>query len=169
VEITAVTHETPLTPGRFRVSEFVRWGDIDLAGIICYGSYVRFFEIAETELFRAIGFPFSKLFERFDFWLPRAQLHFEFRKPALLDERLDVETWVSKVGTSSLRLQFEVRKSTPERELTAEGYAVLVAVTRRDLRPIPLPPELVLALAPYRESTPESAPVSSPVSAPINA
>ena len=145
----SIPHDSPPTPGRFRVSEFVRWGDIDLAGIICYGSYVRFFEIAETELFRAVGFPFSHLFERFDFWLPRAALHFEFRKPALLDERLDVETWISKVGTSSLRLQFEVRKSTPERALTAEGYAVLVAVRRSDLRPIPLPPELIEALGPY--------------------
>ena len=62
--------------------------------------------------------------------------------------------WVAKVGTSSLRLQFEVRKDTPERELTAEGYAVLVAVRRSDLKPIPLPPEVVAALAPYRgEST----------------
>jgi YbgC/YbaW family acyl-CoA thioester hydrolase len=111
---------------------------------------VRFFEIAETELFRAVGYPFSELFEAFDFWLPRAQLHFEFRRPAVLDDHLDVEMWISKVGTSSLRLQFEVRKGTGERELTAEGHAVLVAVARQDLRPIPLPPTFVAALAPYR-------------------
>jgi acyl-CoA thioester hydrolase len=140
----------PSAPGRFRVSEFVRWGDIDLAGIICYGAYVRFFEIAETELFRAIGLPYSQVFERFDFWLPRVQLHFDFRRPALLDDRLDVEVWVSEIGTSSMRLQFEVRTSTPERHLNAEGYEVLVAVSRRDLRPIPVPPDLVAALAPYR-------------------
>jgi YbgC/YbaW family acyl-CoA thioester hydrolase len=148
--VTTTEDSPPPTPGRFRVSEFVRWGDIDLAGIICYGAYVRFFEIAETELFRAIGLPFSVLFERFDFWLPRAQLHFEFRKPALLDERLEVEVWVSEVGNSSLRLQFEVRKDAPNHEMTAEGHEVLVAVRRSDLRPIPLPPELVTALAPYR-------------------
>lgn len=147
--VTVSPTDSP-TPGRFRVSEFVRWGDVDMAGIICYGAYVRFFEIAETELFRAVGLPFSKLFEDFDFWLPRAQLHFEFRKPALLDEHLDVEAWISNVGNSSLRLQFEVRKGNAERELTAEGYAVLVAVARRDLRPIPLPPEVIAALAPYR-------------------
>jgi len=113
---------------------------------------VRFFEIAETELFRAIGFPYSKLFEEFDFWLPRAQLHFEFRKPALLDDHLDVEIWIAKVGTSSLRMEFAMRRGTPEgeRELTAEGYAVVVAVARADLRPIPLPPPFVAALAPYR-------------------
>ena len=37
----------------FTVEEYVRWSDVDLAGIIFYGSYVRFFELAETELFRA--------------------------------------------------------------------------------------------------------------------
>ncbi len=137
-------------PGRFRVSEFVRWSDIDLAGILCYGAYVRFFEIAESELFRAVGFPFSELFERFDFWLPRAQLHFEFRRPARLDNHLDVEMWVARVGNASLRLEFEVRKGDAERAVTAQGYAVLVAARRSDLRPIPLPPELVAALAPYR-------------------
>ncbi len=130
----------PSTPKRFRVSEYVRWSDIDLAGIICYGAYVRFFEIAESELFRSLGIPFSTLFEEFDFWLPRAQLHFEFRTPALLDDRLDLEMWVSKVGTSSLRLDFQARKNNPTRDLTAEAYAVLVAVGRKDLRPIPLPP-----------------------------
>jgi acyl-CoA thioester hydrolase len=145
---TSQNTASPPPPGRFRVGEFVRWSDVDLAGIICYGAYVRLFEIAETELFRAVGYPFSELFERFDFWLPRAQLHFEFRRPALLDDHLDLEMWVSKVGTSSLRLQFEARKA--DRELTAEGHAVLVAVARRDLRPIPLPPPFVAALAPYR-------------------
>ena len=135
---------------RFRVSEFVRWSDIDLAGIICYGAYVRFFEIAESELFRSLGLPFSALFEKYDFWLPRAQLHFEFRQPALLDDKLDLEMWISKVGTSSLRLEFQARKDNVSRDLTAEAYAVLVAVARKDLRPIPLPPALVEALAPFR-------------------
>jgi acyl-CoA thioester hydrolase len=137
-------------PGRFRISEMVRWSDVDLAGIIFYGSYVRLFEIAETELFRAAGLPFSRLFGEFDLWLPRAALHFEFRRPARLDDCLDIEMWVSRTGTSSLRLQFEVYKSTPERELTAGGYAVLVAVRRGDLKPVPLPPEVVEALGPYR-------------------
>lgn len=138
---------------RFRVSEYVRWSDIDLAGIICYGAYVRFFEIAESELFRSLGMPFSALFETHDFWLPRAQLHFEFRQPALLDDKLDLEMWVSKVGNSSLRLEFQARKDNASRDLTAEAYAVLVAVARKDLRPIPLPPALVEALAPFRSDS----------------
>ena len=48
----------------FIISEYVRWGDIDLAGIICYGAYIRFFELAETEIFRAAGLPFKEMFDR---------------------------------------------------------------------------------------------------------
>ncbi len=72
----------------------------------------------------------------------------------MLDDRLDVEMWVARVGRSSLRLEFDVRKS-PDGEVTASGYAVLVATRRSDLRPIPLPTELVEALTPYRSPVAE--------------
>ena len=143
----APSRPAPEAPQRFRVREFVRWGDIDQAGIICYGAYVRFFEIAETEFFRAVGFPYSVLFDRFDFWLPRVQLHFEFRQPAMLDDLLEVEVWVGHLGRTSLRLEFSVRKV--EGEVTAEGYEVVVAIDRKHFRPIPVPAEVAAALGPY--------------------
>ncbi len=33
-------------PVPFIIEEYVRWSDVDYAGIIFYGAYVRFFEIA---------------------------------------------------------------------------------------------------------------------------
>lgn len=135
-------------PRHFCVREFVRWGDIDQAGIICYGAYVRFFEIAETEFFREIGLPYSVLFDRFDFWLPRVQLHFEFHRPALLDDLLEVETRVGHVGRSSLRFEFSVRKV--DGEITAQGYEIVVAINRKTFQPIPVPAELLDALQPYQ-------------------
>jgi acyl-CoA thioester hydrolase len=136
---------------RFRSREFVRWSDVDKAGIICYGSYVRFFEIAETELFRSIGYPYSKLFEHFDIWLPRKELHFEFHAPALLDDLLDIEAWVGHVGRTSLRLDFETFKLDGDaRVRTADGHVVMVATDRERLRPVPVPDELIERLARYR-------------------
>jgi acyl-CoA thioesterase FadM len=41
---------------KFSIEERVRWGDVDAARIIFYGAYIHFFEYAETELFRAVGF-----------------------------------------------------------------------------------------------------------------
>jgi acyl-CoA thioesterase FadM len=51
---------------RFTIEEHVRWSDIDRAGIIYYGQFQRFFEIAETELFRAVGLPYSEVFDRLE-------------------------------------------------------------------------------------------------------
>src|SRR5205823_706730 len=79
------------------VEEYVRWSDVDFAGIIFYGSYVRFFEIAETELFRAAGLPHREFFDKFDIWLPRKAVHAEFFRPARLDDRLRVAAYVARL------------------------------------------------------------------------
>lgn len=133
---------------RFRGREIVRWSDVDKAGIIFYGAYVRFFEIAETELFREAGLAYSTMFDLFDIWLPRKLLHFEFHAPALLDDTLEVEAWVGRVGRTSLRLDFETYKGEGEsRVKTADGHVVMVATDRVNMRPVPLPADFVARLA----------------------
>lgn len=133
---------------RFSIQEYVRWSDVDAAGVICYGAYVRFIEIAETELFRAAGIPYGKVFERFDCWLPRARYNMEFRRPAVLDERLKVSAGVQRIGNSSITLDFRFDNDRAER--VADCQIVLVCVDRRLFRPKPLPDEMRRALEPYR-------------------
>src|SRR5690606_36932280 len=55
----------------FRIVDRVRWSDVDAAGIVCYGAYLRFFELAETELFRASGLTVAYIQEHFGLWLVR--------------------------------------------------------------------------------------------------
>jgi len=129
----------------FSIREYVRWGDVDAAGVICYGAYVRFIEIAETELFRAAGFPYGKVFERFDCWLPRASYKMEFRKPAVLDEQLTVNASVGRIGTSSIALRFEFSDDAGTR--VADCDIVLVCVDKQTFKPKPVPKELREALA----------------------
>ena len=95
---------------KFTIEERVRWGDVDAAGIIFYGSYIRFFEIAETELFRAAGLPYGVVFDELNIWLPRVHLECDFHRAAQLDDLLEVSVWVGKIGTTSLRLNFETTK-----------------------------------------------------------
>jgi len=140
----------PATP--YVIEEYVRWSDVDFAGIIFYGSYVRFFEIAETELFRACGLAYARVFDRYDIFLPRKAVHNEFYLPARLDDRLRVATYVGRVGTKSMTLNFDVlRDGAPA--LGAAGWMVLVCVDRKRLRPEPLPAGLVQALAPHTLTT----------------
>lgn len=135
-------------PWKYRIEERVRWGDVDAARIIFYGAYIRFFEFAETELFRAVGLPYGVMFDELDVWLPRAHLECDFRRAARLDDLLEVSVFVGRVGTKSLRLDFEVRR-VGEEELIAVAHFVLVAVRRDTFDSVPVPEELKRRLAPY--------------------
>jgi YbgC/YbaW family acyl-CoA thioester hydrolase len=132
----------------FAVDEYVRWSDVDRAGTIFYGAYVRFFEIAETELFRAAGLPYGTAFERLGVWLPRAHFDCDFMYPARLDDRLRVVTYVSRFGTTSLTLNFDVWHLGAGR-LAAAGHEVLVCTDHGSLKPTPIPAELHTALSPF--------------------
>ncbi len=111
----------------FVIQERVRWGDIDLAGIIRYDAYVRFFELAEGEIFRAAGLAIGNLAERLGVWLPRKVLHAEFHSPAVLDEQLSVVAYFTRIGTTSLTINFDVMDDRRE-TLHASGYEVIVCV-----------------------------------------
>ena len=138
---------------KFSIEERVRWGDVDAAGIIFYGSYIRFFEIAETELFRAVGLPYGKVFDKLQIWLPRVHLECDFHRAAKMDDLLEVSVHVGKIGHTSLRLNFEVRRKDEageiEGKLMATAHFVLVSTDREKLKPLPVPDELRRALEPY--------------------
>jgi len=138
---------------KFTIEERVRWGDVDAAGIIFYGSYIRFFEIGETELFRAVGLPYGKVFDELNIWLPRVHLECDFHRAAQMDDLLQVSVYVGRIGRTSLRLNFEVRKKNEageiEQELMATAHFVLVSTDRENLKPLNVPQVLRRALEPY--------------------
>lgn len=139
----------------FVVDEYVRWSDVDYAGIIFYGAYVRFFEIAETELFRAAGVPYSEVFDRFGIWLPRVHLSCDFKYPARLDDRLRVAVYFTRFGTSSIAINFDVLHVKAV-QLAAAGREVLVCVDRTTMRPQPLLADLLSLLQPFALSEGEA-------------
>ena len=136
---------------KFTIEERVRWGDVDAASIIFYGAYIRFFEFAETELFRAVGLPYGVLFEELDIWLPRVHLECDFRHAAQLDDLLEVSVYVGAFGNKSMRLNFEVRRKGNE-TLIAEAHFVLAAVRRDSFETVPIPEALKTKLAPYTQT-----------------
>jgi acyl-CoA thioester hydrolase len=136
---------------RFQVSEYVRWEDIDAAGIINYQAYLRFFGLAEVELFRSCGLPYRTLFEELGLWLPRVHVECDFLRPVTLDELLVVEAFFGKIGESSIHLQFEVSRSERPGEIVATGKYILVSVRQGEFKPVPVPDVVREKLAPYVE------------------
>ncbi len=139
-------------PQKFTIEERVRWGDVDAARIIFYGAYIRFFEIAETELFRSIGLPYGKIFDELDIWLPRVHLECDFRQAARLDDLLEVSVYVGRIGNKSMRLDFEVRRQGEE-SIVADAHFVLAAVKQETFETVPIPDDLRRRLAPFTKTT----------------
>lgn len=137
---------------KFTIEERVRWGDVDAASIIFYGAYIRFFEFAETELFRAVGLPYSVMFDELDIWLPRVHLECDFRHAAQLDDLLEVSVYVGRFGNKSMALNFEVRRKG-EVTLIANAHFVLAAVRRDTFETVPIPVELRQRLALYTQAS----------------
>jgi acyl-CoA thioester hydrolase len=135
----------PVGQGAFAIEEYVRWSDVDAAGIVCYGAFVRFVEVAETELFRSAGMPYSKVFDTYDCWLPRVHFSGDFRTPARLDEKLRVAAFVKRLGTTSLTLGIAIDNQGGAR--VADFELVLVCTDRTTLEKKPLPQELRTALS----------------------
>jgi acyl-CoA thioester hydrolase len=131
----------------FRVREHVRWSDVDVSGLIRWDAYTRFVELAETELFRAAGYPYATLWQTLDIWLPRVQFHLDLRTPARLDEELETGISVGRIGRSSIQFDFTMRAAG---ELRAEGSLTIVALGREGGKPIPVPERLKHALDAYR-------------------
>lgn len=139
----------------FTIDERVRWSAVDKAGIIFYGAYVRFFELAEMELFRTAGVPYGEVFDRWDMWLPRVHLESDFHYPSRLDDELRVAAYFTRFGNRSLQINFDVLHLGAHR-LAVTGHEVLVCTTRDTLVSRPLPEELLEILSPWLMSVEEA-------------
>jgi acyl-CoA thioester hydrolase len=83
----------------------VQWADVDIAGIMYFAAYWRFAEYAEMKLFDELGFPYDRVFDEYDFWLPRVRAEAEYHAPALMNDWLRMRTHLERVGASSARWQ----------------------------------------------------------------
>ena len=137
---------------RFQVQEFVRWEDIDFAGIINYQAYLRFFGLAEVELFRSCGLSYKTLFDELGIWLPRVHVECDFFFPVTLDELLVVEAYFGKIGASSIHLNFEVSRKSDPGKVVATGKYILAAVRQGEFKAVPVPDEVREKLAKYVEN-----------------
>lgn len=91
----------------------VYWEDTDASGLVYHTSYVRFMERGRTELLRSIGLDQRPLLEgavgKPVFFVVRA-MDLDFRKPAVMDDLLTVETHLTEIGGASITLDQRVRR-----------------------------------------------------------
>lgn len=99
----------------------VIYGDTDQMGIVYYANYLRFFERGRCEWLREFGIPYSDI-EAAGFMLPVVDCHTKYKRPALFDDEIAIETELA--ASSRVRVTFRYRITRAAGggdELLAEG------------------------------------------------
>ncbi len=133
---------------KFEVLDRVRWSDCDPFGIIYYGAYVRLFQVAEEEMFRAAGLPYETLRGEKAVWIPRKAFSAEFHTPAQIDEAVAVQVHFSRIGNTAMTMQFEVYRAS-DRVHRASGTLTIVSVDKPTMKPKRIPDDVRAKLSLY--------------------
>jgi acyl-CoA thioester hydrolase len=118
----------------------VRFAETDAMQVVYYAEYFVWFEVARTELFRAMGMPYAVISRKRGFHTPVVQAHADYKAPARYDDEVAVRVWASKVGISSVRLDYEVTK-LPGKQLLCTGHTVHVLIGE-DGKPKEIPADI---------------------------
>jgi acyl-CoA thioester hydrolase len=127
------------------VRERVRWRDVDVMGVVHYGQYLRFMEAAESEFFRALGFPYPVLSEQYGVWIARVRLECDYRAASRMDDEIVCSAQLKALGGSSMTFAFPIDRADGTR--LVDGVLVLAALDRTTLRATRLPDALRAALS----------------------
>jgi acyl-CoA thioester hydrolase len=122
-------------PEPFRFEARIRFIDTDASGRIHYTALFRYFESAESELFRSLGVSYLQGPFRF----PRVHAECDIRLALRHDDPIEIAVCLTKLGRSSVRLEFETLKSG---EIAATGAVVIVCMHRETERAMPIPDEI---------------------------
>ncbi len=117
----------------------VRYADTDQMGMVYYGKYFEYFEVARTELLRACGLPYAEI-EAAGYWLPVSDASIKYLRSAKYDDLLRVIARMPASVSPRLEISYEVRLDSTG-ELIAEGATTLVMVLSATGKPT-RPPQI---------------------------
>ncbi len=127
----------PPPPGVFTVRRRVEWRDLDPAGHVNNANYLSFIEDSAIQIARAYGWPVRRMDEA-GFAVIARRIRVKYRQPALLDDELEISTWLSDVRRATVIRHFVIRRSADD-ALIARARTLWVWVDLKSGRPIRIP------------------------------
>jgi len=117
--------------------------DTDAGGVVYHSNYLNFCERARTEWLRQIGVGRERLAREFDIMFVVRRANIDWRRPALLDDLLVIETRLKSIGKVRMTLQQIIKRD----DKALANVEVEVVAVNSQFAPTPLP-EALLKLLP---------------------
>jgi len=128
----------------FRLALRVYWEDTDAAGIVFYANFLKFFERARTEWLRTKGYSQEHLRTERGTGFIVTDASISYRRPARLDDLIDVTVALTRVGQASLQIAQQALRIVPDgtNELLADGTIRIGCVELGTFRPCRSPNDI---------------------------
>ncbi|MGQ0580078.1 MAG: acyl-CoA thioesterase [Betaproteobacteria bacterium] len=146
------------TDFRFAHRMRVRWAEVDKQGIVFNGHYLMYFDVAITEYYRALGYPYPESLAQHgtDLYVKKAEV--EYHASAGYDEEIDACVRVARLGRSSFEFQLEIYRAD---QLLVGGRVVYVNADPQTRESAALPVFLRTAIKAFERTPPADAVASA--------
>jgi acyl-CoA thioester hydrolase len=121
-------------PFSFSARTRVGFSDTDAQGVVYYGRYNPYFDLARVEYLRALGL---LLRDGGGDFVMRAN-DVEYFAPARFDDELEIHARVSRIGRTSVTFEFAAYKM-PEDMLLVTAHQTLVYIDLEERKAVPVP------------------------------
>ena len=124
----------PKPPFKFSAETRVGFSDTDAQGVVYYGRYMPYFDLARVEYHRRLDMLRTEPSDRQ--FVMRA-MTVEYHAPARFDDEIEVDVRVKRIGTSSVTYEFAAYLAGATLAVTATQTLVLVDLAERKPCPVP--------------------------------
>ena len=122
-------------PFKYAAHTRVGFSDTDAQGIVYYGRYVPYFDLARVEYHRHLGLAMDQLAG--NEFVMRA-MTVEYHAPAVFDDLLEIYVRLARVGRTSVTYEFAAYRAEDDvLMVTATQTLVLVDLAERKACPVP--------------------------------
>ncbi len=128
----------------------VYYADTDSAGIVYYGTYMRWMEMGRCEFFSQLGFDLAQQ-DQEGLILVVARANLNYQRPGRLGDLLQMAIWVTELTGFSFKFNYKFLRQEGQEEPVSlvEAHTLMVCVDRKDYRLQPLPSRAIPLLEHY--------------------
>jgi acyl-CoA thioester hydrolase len=146
IELGHATARKP--PFKYAALARVGFSDTDAQGVVYYGRYMPYFDLARTEFHRHLG---RVTLSNVDFAMRAVTV--EYHAGARFDDLLEIFVRVEKIGTTSITYDHAAYRVVDDDgdTLMATAKATLVCIALDERKAVPVPPEFRERIAEFQQ------------------
>lgn len=118
----------------------VRYAETDQMGVVYYGNYAQYFEVARAESIRQLGYTYKEM-EAAGIIMPVVELHCKYLRAANYDDLLTIKSTVKELPAGH-RIEFYQEVFNEKGKLLTVGRVVLYFMSAKDMTKAQMPGEL---------------------------